>query len=114
LPREFRSGKVDIGFVAVKGWQRSSAADAVYAGCGGDPLQSHPQRFASRLRSSGKHGKQIVAAVMRRLLVLAYGVLKSERPFDPDIGCGRRHSHPRVDKQPSRKTILALDAPHGI
>ena len=44
--------------------------------------------FASRLRSSGKHGKQIVAAVMRRLLVLAYGVLKSERPFDPKIGVG--------------------------
>ena len=42
--------------------------------------------FANRLRSSGKHGKQIVAAVMRRLLVLAYGVLKSERPFDPSIG----------------------------
>jgi hypothetical protein len=40
--------------------------------------------FANRLRSSGKHGKQIVAAVMRRLLVLAYGVLKSERPFDPE------------------------------
>jgi hypothetical protein len=39
--------------------------------------------FASRLRSSGKHGKQIVAAVMRRLLILAYGVLKSECPFDP-------------------------------
>jgi transposase len=38
--------------------------------------------FANRLRSSGKHGKQIVAAVMRRHLVLAYGVLKSERPFD--------------------------------
>jgi hypothetical protein len=31
---------------------------------------------------------------------LAYGVLKSERPFDPDIGCGRRHS--------------ALDAGHRI
>lgn len=47
--------------------------------------------FAARLRSSGKHGKQIVAAVMRRLLVLAYAVLKSKQSFDPDIGCGRQN-----------------------
>jgi transposase len=49
-------------------------------------IRSNPilRDFASRLRSSGKHGKQIVAAVMRRLLVLAYGVLKSERPPDPE------------------------------
>jgi len=48
--------------------------------------------FAIRLRASGKRGKQIVAAVMRRLLVLAYGVLKSGRAFDPHLGRGRRHS----------------------
>jgi transposase len=57
--------------------------------------------FANRLRSSGKHGKQIVAAVMRRLLVLAYGVLKSERPFDPSIGCGRRYEHPKAAISPA-------------
>jgi transposase len=50
--------------------------------------------FADRLRAAGKRGKQIIAAVMRRLLVLAYGVVKSGRPFDPEIGCGRRHGHP--------------------
>lgn len=38
--------------------------------------------FAARLRSNGKRPKQIIAAAMRRLLVLAYGVLKSGRPFD--------------------------------
>jgi transposase len=37
--------------------------------------------FAERLRHRGKPGKVIVAAVMRRLLVLAYGVLKSGVPF---------------------------------
>jgi transposase len=37
--------------------------------------------FASRLRTRGKRSKQIIAAVMRRMLVLAYGVLKSGRPF---------------------------------
>jgi transposase len=41
--------------------------------------------FAARLRSNGKRPKQVIAAVMRRLLVLAYGVLKSARPFDPAL-----------------------------
>jgi len=27
---------------------------------------------------------QIVVAVMHKLLVIAYGVLKSQRPFDPN------------------------------
>ncbi|MDB5092943.1 MAG: hypothetical protein JWO85_1044, partial [Candidatus Eremiobacteraeota bacterium] len=31
----------------------------------------------------GKHKMVIVAAAMRKLLVLAYGVVKSGRPFDP-------------------------------
>ena len=37
--------------------------------------------FAARLKARGKRPKQIIAAVMRRLLVLAYGVVKSGRPF---------------------------------
>jgi transposase len=41
--------------------------------------------FAARLRANGKRPKQIIAAVMRRLLVLAYGVLKSNRAFDPAL-----------------------------
>jgi len=38
--------------------------------------------FAERLRQRGKRGKTIVVAVMRRLLVLAYGVIKSGQPFN--------------------------------
>ncbi|MFZ6046813.1 IS110 family transposase, partial [Pseudomonas sp. CR3202] len=30
-------------------------------------------------------GKQIVCAAMRKLLHIAYGVLKSGRPFDPKL-----------------------------
>jgi transposase len=41
------------------------------------------RRFAERLRHRGKSEMTIIAAVMRKLLVLAYGVLKSGRPFDP-------------------------------
>jgi transposase len=35
-----------------------------------------------RLQARGKAGKQIVCAAMRKLLHIAYGVLKSGEPFD--------------------------------
>lgn len=38
--------------------------------------------LAERLRARGKSGKQIVCAAMRKLLHIAYGVLKSGQPFD--------------------------------
>ncbi len=47
--------------------------------------------FARRLRERGKRPKQIIAAVMRRLLVIAYGVLKSGRPFNPVLVLDRQH-----------------------
>ncbi len=39
--------------------------------------------FAKRLSARGKSKMTVVAAAMRKLLTLAYGVLKSERAFDP-------------------------------
>jgi transposase len=39
--------------------------------------------LADRMRLRGKTGMQIIVASMRKLLILAYGVLKSGRPFDP-------------------------------
>ena len=41
------------------------------------------QVFAERLRERGKHKMVIVGAVMRKLLHIVYGVLKSGMPFDP-------------------------------
>ena len=41
------------------------------------------RRFADRLRERRKSNMTIVTAVMRKLLTLAYGVLKSGRFFDP-------------------------------
>lgn len=38
--------------------------------------------FAKRLADAGKHPMKIIGALMRKLLVLAYGVLKSGRSFD--------------------------------
>jgi transposase len=39
--------------------------------------------FCERLRARGKPSMSIIVAVMRKLLHLVYGVLKSGRPFDP-------------------------------
>ena len=41
------------------------------------------QPLAQRLRQRGKPRMSIVGAAMRKLLHLAYGVLKHKRPFDP-------------------------------
>jgi transposase len=40
--------------------------------------------LATRLQERGKEKMVIVGAAMRKLLQLAYGILKSGRPFDPD------------------------------
>lgn len=42
--------------------------------------------LSKRLRKKGKHGKVIVVACMRKLLHLAFGVLKTGKPFDPQYG----------------------------
>lgn len=42
------------------------------------------REFAKRLKENGKTGKQIVVAVMRKLLHQIYGILKSGLPFNPD------------------------------
>jgi transposase len=38
--------------------------------------------FAERLLAAGKHKRLIIGAVTRKLLVLAYGVLRSGLAFD--------------------------------
>ena len=42
------------------------------------------QPFAERLAARGKCPMEIVVAVMRKLLHLIYGILKSGQPFDPN------------------------------
>ena len=39
--------------------------------------------FAARLLANGKSKLQVIAAVMRKLLHLVFGILKSGQPFDP-------------------------------
>ncbi len=42
--------------------------------------------FCRRLSEKEKNGKVIVCAVMRKLVHVIFGVLKSGRPFDPSFG----------------------------
>lgn len=49
----------------------------------------HLRAFAQRLQANGKLPKQIVVAVMRKLLHLVYAVLKSGRAFDPNHATAR-------------------------
>jgi len=43
------------------------------------------KRFRSRLASAGKPNKLIIGAMMRKLIHVAFGVLKSSKPFDSAI-----------------------------
>lgn len=43
------------------------------------------QTFAARLRAAGKPQMVVIAAVMRKLLHIVYGVLKHRRPFDAHV-----------------------------
>ena len=44
------------------------------------------RQMVKRLQARGKHKAVIRVAAMRKLLHLAYGVLKNKRPFDPAYG----------------------------
>jgi transposase len=40
--------------------------------------------FCERLKANGKNGKAIACAAMRKLIHIAFGVVKSGKPFDPN------------------------------
>ena len=95
-PREFRSGKsISTSWLSRSG--NSHIRHMLYMPAV-SAMHCNPvlKAFADRLRTGGKRGKQIIAAVMRRLLVLAYGVVKTGQPFDPAYGCGRRDGGPNA------------------
>ena len=42
-------------------------------------------RFRERLAAAGKPPKLIIGAMMRKLIHVAYGVLKSKNAFNPEL-----------------------------
>jgi transposase len=83
-PRQYQSGKKQVS-QGISRMGRSSLRSSLYM-----PAivakQHNPvlRAFAERLAERGLTGKQIIVAVMRKLIHLAYGVLKSGRAFDPN------------------------------
>ena len=45
----------------------------------------HVRAMGERLKERGKCPMQVIGAAMRKLVHIAYGVLKSGRPFDPEM-----------------------------
>ena len=41
--------------------------------------------FCERLKAAGKNGKAVVCAAMRKLIHIAFAILKSGKPFDPNF-----------------------------
>ena len=41
--------------------------------------------FCERLKANGKKGKAVICAAMRKLIHIAFGVLRSGKPFDPKL-----------------------------
>ncbi len=85
-PREFTSGSSIKGKPRLCKMGNARMRKALYM-----PslvaLQYNPViiSFSQRLVARGKNGKVIVCAVMRKLVHIIFGVLKSGRPFDPAI-----------------------------
>jgi transposase len=52
---------------------------------GSNPLL---QPLVERMKAEGRHSMVIIGAIMRKLLHLAYGVLKTGKPFDPNYLSG--------------------------
>jgi len=42
------------------------------------------KEFGDRLQANGKKPKQIIIAIMRKLIHQIYGILKSQKPYNPE------------------------------
>jgi transposase len=83
-PRQRQSGSSIHGPSRISKMGRASIRASLYmpalAAMRHNPLL---RAFAQRLRQRDKRGRQVIVAVMRKLLHLVYGILKSGQPFDP-------------------------------
>jgi transposase len=85
VPRERQSGSSVRGRVRLSKIGNSRLRKALYFPAI-TALRCSPffQSWAEGLRQRGKSKMAVIGAVMRKLIHLAYGVLKSGKPFDPE------------------------------
>ncbi|HET6671293.1 MAG TPA: IS110 family transposase [Pyrinomonadaceae bacterium] len=86
VPRERQSGSSVKGRVRLSKIGNARLRKALYFPAI-TALRCSPffQDWAAALRQRGKSKMSVIGAVMRKLMHIAYGVLKSGRPFDPEI-----------------------------
>lgn len=84
-PRHRESGSSVRGYTRISKMGRSSLRAALYMPAL-TAMRFNPRlaNYAQRLRECGLKGKAVVVAIMRKLLHLAYGILKSGRSYDPN------------------------------
>src|SRR5204863_5902848 len=63
--------------------------------------------FCARLLAAGKSPMAVVGAAMRKLIHLAYGVLKTGKPFDPN-------HQPALSSDDQTNPITPLDRPNRV
>lgn len=86
-PTRHDSGRSVRGSHAISRQGRAALRAALYMPALVAKKHNPPLRaFAQRLEARGKTSKQVTTAVMRKLLHLAYGILKSGQRFDPQHG----------------------------
>jgi transposase len=85
VPREWRSGSSVRGRVRLSKIGNARLRRALYFPAI-TALRCSPffQRWAEGLRQRGKSKMSVIGAAMRKLIHLAYGVLKTGKPFDPE------------------------------
>jgi transposase len=82
-PRHYESGSVRRASRIAKAGNSSLRAALYFPAISAMRYNAPLRAFAERLRSRGKSNLTIITAVMRKLLTLAYGVLKSGKSSDP-------------------------------
>jgi transposase len=85
VPRQRQSGSSVRGRVRLSKIGNGRVRKALYSPAI-TALRCSPffQRWAEGLRRRGKSKMAVIGAAMRKLIHLAYGVLKTGRPFDPE------------------------------
>jgi transposase len=85
VPRERQSGSSVRGRVRLSKIGNARLRKALYFPAV-TALRCSPffQEWAEGLRRRGKSKMSVIGAAMRKLIHLAYGVLKTDRPFDPE------------------------------
>lgn len=84
-PRQLQSGKMHRNGGIYKLGSRRLRKALYFPAITGKTHNPILKAMAQRLEDRGVTGMPMVAALMRKMLVLVYGVLKTKQPFDPDF-----------------------------